>query len=167
MTKCILNFIVGNPGPGVPRREPLMVYYDLAEAHRLGEVCAFVTVGSGLDLDYARLLGINVDDLLLVQVSTGNKALWLAKLLVDSGEVDVVIVDLLMPGDPREGTPDDTTVGMQPRMMRQAMSELAGRPQSHTLRLFTNQTTTDSSPGAPLRAGDHSLEFDDNMTREG
>jgi recombination protein RecA len=126
-----------------------LAYYALAEAQRIGGVCAFVAVGSKLDLGYARRIGVNVGELLLAHVKTNAEALRLAELLAESGMVDVVVVDSLKtvtPPNPPEGTQDDTAADAQIQMMSQTVRKMARcAQQTKTLCLITSQ--------APERVG--------------
>jgi recombination protein RecA len=120
-----------------------LVYHVLAEAQRLGGVCAFIDAEHAMDPLYAQKIGVNIDDLLVSQPDYGEQALEIADMLVRSGAVDLVAVDSVAALTPRaelEGQMGDQTVGLQARMMSQAMRKLAGNlNRTQTLCLFTNQ----------------------------
>ena len=120
-----------------------LVYHVLAEAQKLGGVCAFIDAEHAMDPLYARNLGVNIDELLVSQPDYGEQALEIADMLVRSGAVDVVAVDSVAALTPRaelEGQMGDQTVGVQARMMSQAMRKLAGNlNRTQTLCLFVNQ----------------------------
>jgi recombination protein RecA len=120
-----------------------LVYHVLAEAQRLGGTVAFIDAEHAMDPIYARNIGVDIDNLLVSQPDYGEQALEIADMLVRSGAVDVVAVDSVAALTPRaelEGQMGDTTVGLQARMMSQAMRKLAGTlNRTNTLCLFTNQ----------------------------
>jgi recombination protein RecA len=120
-----------------------LVYHVLAEAQRLGGVCAFIDAEHAMDPLYAQNIGVNIDDLLVSQPDYGEQALEIADMLVRSGAVDIVAVDSVAALTPRaelEGQMGDQTVGLQARMMSQAMRKLAGNlNRTGTLCLFVNQ----------------------------
>src|SRR4249920_2382629 len=120
-----------------------LVYHVIAEAQKLGGVCAFIDAEHAMDPLYARNLGVNIDELLVSQPDYGEQALEIADMLVRSGAVDVVAVDSVAALTPRvelEGQMGDQSVGLQARMMSQAMRKLAGNlNRTQTLCLFTNQ----------------------------
>src|SRR5437867_833983 len=120
-----------------------MVYHVLAEAQRLGGVCAFIDAEHAMDPLYAKQIGVDIDELLVSQPDYGEQALEIADMLVRSGAVDVVAVDSVAALTPRaelEGQMGDQTVGLQARMMSQAMRKLAGNlNRTQTLCVFTNQ----------------------------
>jgi recombination protein RecA len=120
-----------------------LLYHILAEAQRLGGVCAFIDAEHAMDPLYARNIGVDIDELLVSQPDYGEQALEIADMLVRSGAVDVVSVDSVAALTPRaelEGQMGDTTVGLQARMMSQAMRKLAGNlNRTSTLCIFTNQ----------------------------
>src|SRR5213596_2780965 len=115
----------------------------IAEAQRMGGIAAFVDAEHALDPTYAHRLGVNIDELLVSQPDSGEQALEIADLLVRSGAMDVVAVDSVAALTPRaelEGQMGDQTVGLQARMMSQAMRKLAGNlNRTQTLCIFTNQ----------------------------
>ncbi|GAA3541004.1 recombinase RecA [Zobellella aerophila] len=115
----------------------------VAEAQRQGKVCAFVDAEHALDPVYAGKLGVNVDDLLVSQPDTGEQALEICDMLVRSGAVDVIIVDSVAALTPRaeiEGEMGDSHVGLQARLMSQALRKLTGNIKSaNCLCIFINQ----------------------------
>jgi recombination protein RecA len=120
-----------------------LLYHVLAEAQKLGGVCAFIDAEHAMDPLYARNIGVDIDELLVSQPDYGEQALEIADMLVRSGAVDVVAVDSVAALTPRaelEGQMGDQTVGLQARMMSQAMRKLAGNlNRTGTLCIFTNQ----------------------------
>ncbi|GAA4652330.1 recombinase RecA [Kistimonas scapharcae] len=115
----------------------------IAEAQKQGATCAFVDAEHALDPEYARRLGVNVDDLYVSQPDTGEQALEITDMLVRSGAVDVVIVDsvaALVPKAEIEGEMGDSHVGLQARLMSQALRKLTGSiKQANCLVVFINQ----------------------------
>jgi len=115
----------------------------LAEAQRKGGVVAFIDVEHALDPGYARACGVNVDELLVSQPDTGEDALQITETLIRSGGVDCVVVDsvaALLPKAEIEGEIGDSFVGLQARLMSQALRKLAGAVnRSNTALVFTNQ----------------------------
>jgi recombination protein RecA len=140
---------------GVPRGRVVEIYgpessgkttlcqHIIAEAQKIGGVCAFVDVEHALDPTYAEKCGVNIDDLYVSQPDTGEQALEITEALVRSGAVDVVVVDsvaALVPRAEIEGEMGDAHVGLQARLMSQALRKLAGIvKQSNCLLIFTNQ----------------------------
>jgi recombination protein RecA len=120
-----------------------LLYHVLAEAQKLGGVCAFIDAEHAMDPLYARNIGVDIDELLVSQPDYGEQALEIADMLVRSGAVDIVAVDSVAALTPRaelEGQMGDQTVGLQARMMSQAMRKLAGNlNRTSTLCIFTNQ----------------------------
>ena len=120
-----------------------LVYHVIAEAQKLGGVCAFIDAEHAMDPVYAQTIGVDIDELLVSQPDYGEQALEIADMLVRSGAVDLVAVDSVAALTPRaelEGQMWDQTVGLQARMMSQAMRKLAGNlNRAQTLCLFTNQ----------------------------
>jgi recombination protein RecA len=114
-----------------------------AEAQKLGGVCAFIDMEHALDPAYAERCGVNVDELYVSQPDTGEQALEIAETLVRSGAVDVVIIDsvaALVPRAEIEGDMGDAHMGLQARLMSQAMRKLSGAiKQTNTAVIFTNQ----------------------------
>ena len=115
----------------------------IAEAQRRGGVAAFIDVEHALDPAYARACGVNVDELLVSQPDTGEQALEITETLIRSGGIDCVVVDsvaALVPRAEIEGEMGDSFVGIQARLMSQALRKLTGAvSRSHTSLIFTNQ----------------------------
>ncbi|HEY7131100.1 MAG TPA: recombinase RecA [Candidatus Limnocylindrales bacterium] len=115
----------------------------IAEAQRKGGVAAFIDVEHALDPAYARACGVNVDELLVSQPDTGEQALEITETLIRSGGVDCVVVDsvaALVPRAEIEGEMGDSFVGIQARLMSQALRKLTGAvSRSNTALIFTNQ----------------------------
>jgi recombination protein RecA len=115
----------------------------IAEAQRAGGVAAFVDAEHALDPAYAARLGVAIDDILISQPDTGEQALEITDMLVRSGAIDVIVVDsvaALVPRAELEGEMGDVTVGLQARLMSQAMRKLAGSlNRSQTTCIFINQ----------------------------
>ncbi len=120
-----------------------LIYHVLAEAQKLGGVCAFIDAEHAMDPLYAKEIGVDIDELLVSQPDYGEQALEIADMLVRSGAVDVVSIDSVAALTPRvelEGQMGDQTVGAQARMMSQAMRKLAGNlNRTNTLCILTNQ----------------------------
>lgn len=120
-----------------------MCLHTVAEAQKLGGICAFIDAEHALDVAYARNLGVDVDELLVSQPDTGEQALEIADMLVRSGATDVIVVDsvaALVPRAEIEGEMGDTHVGLQARLMSQALRKLAGNvARSNTMIIFINQ----------------------------
>ncbi|WP_312376339.1 recombinase RecA [Stutzerimonas nitrititolerans] len=115
----------------------------IAAAQRMGATCAFVDAEHALDPDYAGKLGVNVDDLLVSQPDTGEQALEITDMLVRSNAVDVIIVDsvaALVPKAEIEGEMGDAHVGLQARLMSQALRKITGNiKNANCLVIFINQ----------------------------
>ncbi|MBT8768644.1 recombinase RecA [Metapseudomonas boanensis] len=115
----------------------------IAEAQKQGATCAFVDAEHALDPDYAGKLGVNVDDLLVSQPDTGEQALEITDMLVRSNAVDVIIVDsvaALVPKAEIEGEMGDSHVGLQARLMSQALRKITGNiKNANCLVIFINQ----------------------------
>jgi recombination protein RecA len=115
----------------------------VAEAQKLGGTCAFIDMEHALDPSYASRCGVDVESLLISQPDTGEQALEIAESLVRSGAVDVVVVDsvaALVPRAEIEGDMGDSPMGMQARLMSQALRKLSGAiKQTNTAVVFTNQ----------------------------
>ncbi len=115
----------------------------IAEAQRRGGICAFIDAEHAMDPTYARRIGVNIDELLVSQPDTGEQALEIAELLIRSGAVDVVAIDSVAALTPKaeiEGEMGDSHVGLQARLMSQALRKLAGTlNRTDTICLFTNQ----------------------------
>jgi recombination protein RecA len=120
-----------------------LVYHIIAEAQARGGVCAFIDTEHAIDPAYARRIGVNTDELLVSQPDHGEQALEIVDILVRSGAVDVVAVDSVAALTPRvelEGQMGDSHVGLQARLMSQALRKLAGNlNRAKTVCLFTNQ----------------------------
>ncbi|HOC30963.1 MAG TPA: recombinase RecA, partial [Armatimonadota bacterium] len=140
---------------GVPRGRIVEIYgtessgkttiamHIAAEAQRQGGTAAIIDAEHAVDPVYAKALGVNVDDLLISQPDTGEEALEITDALVRSGAVDVVIIDsvaALVPKAEIEGEMGDTHVGIQARLMSQALRKLGGNlSKSDTCAIFINQ----------------------------
>jgi recombination protein RecA len=140
---------------GVPRGRVVEIYgpessgkttlalHVVAEAQRNGGIAAFIDAEHALDPIYAKALGVDVDELLISQPDTGEQALEIADILIRSGALDVVIVDsvaALVPRAEIEGEMGDTHVGLQARLMSQALRKLtANINRSQTTAVFINQ----------------------------
>jgi len=115
----------------------------VAECQKLGGTAAFIDAEHALDPNYARKLGVDVDNLLVSQPDTGEQALEIADMLVRSGGIDVIVVDSVAALTPRaeiEGEMGDQHVGLQARLMSQALRKLTGNiKRSNTLVIFINQ----------------------------
>jgi recombination protein RecA len=120
-----------------------LVYHVIAEAQRRGGIAAFIDAEHAMDPQYARRIGVNIEELLVSQPDTGEQALEIAELLVRSGALDVVAVDSVAALTPKaeiEGEMGDSHVGLQARLMSQALRELAGTlNRTDTICIFTNQ----------------------------
>ena len=140
---------------GLPRGRVVEIYgpessgkttltlHVIAEAQKQGGVAAFIDAEHALDPGYARKLGVRVDDLLISQPDTGEQALEIADMLVRSGGIDIVVIDSVAALTPRaeiEGEMGDSHVGLQARLMSQALRKLtAVIKRSNTLVIFINQ----------------------------
>ena len=140
---------------GVPRGRIVEIYgpessgkttlalHIAAEAQRNGGIAAFIDAEHALDPSYASALGVDVDELLISQPDTGEQALEITDMLIRSGALDVVIIDsvaALVPRAEIEGEMGDTHMGLQARLMSQALRKLAGSiNRSHTTAIFINQ----------------------------
>ena len=115
----------------------------MAEAQKAGGVCAFVDAEHALDPQYARKLGVDLDELLISQPDTGEQALEITDTLVRSGAVSMIVVDsvaALTPKSELEGDMGDSSVGVQARLMSQAMRKLTGSiSRSNCMVIFINQ----------------------------
>lgn len=115
----------------------------VAEAQRMGGLAAFVDAEHALDVTYARHIGVNTDDLLISQPDTGEQALEIAEVLVRSGALDVLVIDsvaALVPRSELEGDMGDAQMGLQARLMSQALRKLTGSiGRSKTTVIFINQ----------------------------
>lgn len=140
---------------GIPRGRVVEVYgpessgkttvalHILAEAQKLGGTAAFIDAEHALDPTYAKNIGVDIDNLLVSQPDTGEQALEIAEALVRSGAVDVIVVDsvaALVPRAEIEGEMGDSHVGLQARLMSQALRKLTGAiSKSNTVTIFINQ----------------------------
>jgi len=120
-----------------------LAQHIVAEAQALNGVCAFIDMEHALDPVYAERCGVDVDNLYISQPDTGEQALEIAETLVRSGAVDIVVIDsvaALVPRSEIEGDMGDATMGMQARLMSQALRKLSGAiKQTNTAVIFTNQ----------------------------
>jgi recombination protein RecA len=140
---------------GVPRGRIVEIYgpessgkttlclHIVAEAQKLGGVCGYIDAEHAMDIGYARKLGVRTDDLLLSQPDTGEQGLEIAEMLVRSGAIDVLVVDsvaALVPKAELEGEMGDAHMGVQARLMSQALRKLTGAvAKSQTCLIFINQ----------------------------
>ncbi|MFY7778796.1 MAG: recombinase RecA [Elstera sp.] len=140
---------------GLPRGRIIEIYgpessgkttlalHVIAEAQKAGGTCAFVDAEHALDPSYARKLGVNIDELLISQPDAGEQALEIADTLVRSGAIDVLVIDsvaALVPRAELEGEMGDTHVGLQARLMSQALRKLTGTiSKSRCMVIFINQ----------------------------
>jgi len=140
---------------GIPRGRIVEIYgpessgkttltlHIIAEAQKMGGKAAFIDAEHALDPDYAKNLGVDVDELLVSQPDTGEQALEICEMLVRSGALDVVVIDsvaALVPKAEIQGDMGDSHVGLQARLMSQALRKLAGSiNKSHTSVIFINQ----------------------------
>ncbi|MEZ5099427.1 MAG: recombinase RecA [Thermoleophilia bacterium] len=120
-----------------------LIYHVIAEAQRKGGACAFIDAEHAMDPAYAAKIGVNIDDLLVSQPDNGEQALEIAELLIRSGALDVVAIDSVAALTPKaeiEGEMGDSFVGLQARLMSQALRKLAGTlNKTGTVCIFTNQ----------------------------
>ena len=140
---------------GLPRGRVVEIYgpesggkttlslHVVAEAQRVGGVAAFIDAEHALDPQYAKAIGVDIDNLLVSQPDTGEQALEITELLVRSGAVDIIVIDsvaALVPRAEIEGEMGDSHVGLQARLMSQALRKLTGiLSKSHTTAIFINQ----------------------------
>jgi recombination protein RecA len=115
----------------------------VAEAQRNGGTCAYIDAEHAMDPVYARAIGVNIDELLISQPDTGEQGLEIADMLIRSGSLDVIVIDsvaALVPRAEIEGEMGDTHVGLQARLMSQALRKLtANLNRSQTIAIFINQ----------------------------
>jgi recombination protein RecA len=121
-----------------------LALHAVAEAQKKGGTCAFIDAEHALDPVYARKLGVDIDELLISQPDAGEQALEIADTLVRSGAIDVLVIDsvaALVPRAELEGEMGDTHVGLQARLMSQALRKLTGSSiaRSNSLIIFINQ----------------------------
>jgi recombination protein RecA len=140
---------------GVPRGRIVEIYgpessgkstlalHLVAEAQRNGGTCAYIDAEHAMDPNYAKAIGVNIDDLLISQPDTGEQALEIADMLVRSGAIEVIVIDSVAALTPRaelEGDMGDTHVGLQARLMSQALRKLTGTlNKTGTIAVFINQ----------------------------
>ncbi|MDN6679150.1 MAG: recombinase RecA, partial [Yaniella sp.] len=140
---------------GLPRGRVVEIYgpessgkttvalHAVAEAQRKGGIAAFIDAEHALDPEYAKKLGVDTDALLVSQPDTGEQALEIMDMLIGSGALDIVVIDsvaALVPRAEIEGEMGDTHVGLQARLMSQALRKITGRlAQSKTTAVFINQ----------------------------
>lgn len=140
---------------GIPRGRVMEIYgpessgkttvalHMIAEAQKLGGFAAFIDAEHALDPEYAKRLGVDIDNLLISQPDNGEQALEIADALVRSGAIDIIVVDsvaALVPRAEIEGDMGDSHVGLQARLMSQALRKLTGIiSKSHTSMIFINQ----------------------------
>jgi recombination protein RecA len=120
-----------------------LAMHVVAEAQRTGGICAYVDAEHAMDPVYAEAIGVNVDDLLISQPDTGEQALEIADMLIRSGALDVLVIDsvaALVPRAELEGEMGDAHVGLQARLMSQALRKLTGSlNKTRTIAIFINQ----------------------------
>jgi recombination protein RecA len=120
-----------------------LAMHVVAEAQRNGGICAYIDAEHAMDPVYARAIGVNIDDLLISQPDTGEQALEIADMLIRSGALDVLVIDSVAALTPRaelEGEMGDIHVGLQARLMSQALRKLTGSiSKSNTIAVFINQ----------------------------
>ncbi len=137
----------------------------IAECQKAGGTAAFIDAEHALDPIYAGKLGVNVDDLLVSQPDTGEQALEIADMLVRSGSVDILVIDSVAALTPRaeiEGDMGDTHVGLQARLMSQALRKITGNiKRSNCLVIFINQIRMKIGVmfGSPETTGGNALKF--------
>jgi recombination protein RecA len=140
---------------GLPRGRVIEVYgpessgkstlamHVVAEAQRNGGICAYIDAEHAMDPGYAARIGVDVDELLISQPDTGEQALEIADILVRSGSIDVIVIDSVAALTPRaeiEGDMGDTHVGLQARLMSQALRKITGSlSKTDTICIFINQ----------------------------
>jgi recombination protein RecA len=115
----------------------------VAEAQRNGGICAYIDAEHAMDPVYAKAIGVDIDELLISQPDTGEQGLEIADMLIRSGAIDVIVVDSVAALTPRaeiEGEMGDSHVGLQARLMSQALRKLTGTlSKSRTIAVFINQ----------------------------
>ena len=120
-----------------------LAMHAVAEAQRNGGICAYIDAEHAMDPVYAGAIGVNIDDLLISQPDTGEQALEIADMLIRSGALDILVIDSVAALTPRaeiEGEMGDTHVGLQARLMSQALRKLTGTlSKSDTIAIFINQ----------------------------
>src|ERR1022692_3317172 len=120
-----------------------LAMHVVAEAQRNGGICAYIDAEHAMDPVYAKAIGLNIDDLLISQPATGEQGLEIADRLTRSGAIDVIVIDAGAALPPRaeiEGDMGDTHVGLQARLMSQALRKItANLSRSNTVAIFINQ----------------------------
>jgi recombination protein RecA len=120
-----------------------LALHVVAEAQRNGGICAYIDAEHALDPVYAKAIGVDIDELFISQPDTGEQGLEIADMLIRSGAIDVVVIDSVAALTPRaeiEGDMGDTHVGLQARLMSQALRKLTGTlSKSNTIAVFINQ----------------------------
>jgi len=120
-----------------------LALHVVAEAQRNGGICAYIDAEHALDPVYAKAIGVDIDEMLISQPDTGEQGLEIADMLIRSGAIDVVVIDSVAALTPRaeiEGEMGDTHVGLQARLMSQALRKLTGTlAKSNTIAVFINQ----------------------------
>jgi|SRR5690625_309300 len=120
-----------------------LALHAIAEVQRQGGTAAFIDAEHALDVNYAQALGVNIEDLLLAQPNSGEDALGIAEELINSGAIDIFVVDsvaALVPRAELEGEMGDAQIGLQARLMSQAMRKIAGYlSESKAIAIFINQ----------------------------
>src|SRR5437879_1809362 len=120
-----------------------LAMHVVAEAQRNGGICAYVDAEHAMDPVYAKAIGVDIDELLISQPDTGEQALEIADMLIRSGALDVLVIDSVAALTPRaeiEGEMGDAHVGLQARLMSQALRKLTGSlSRSNTIAVFINQ----------------------------
>jgi recombination protein RecA len=137
--RCRITEIYGPESSG----KTTLALHAIAEAQKKGGMAAFIDAEHALDISYANKLGVNCDDLLVSQPDNGEQALEIAEILVRSGAMDIVVVDsvaALVPRAEIEGEMGDAHMGLQARLMSQALRKLTGTiSKTHTSLVFINQ----------------------------
>jgi recombination protein RecA len=155
ISTCAVNLDAAIGIGGIPRGRVTEIYgpessgkttltlHMIASAQRAGGIAAFIDAEHALDVDYARKLGVDIESLLISQPDTGEQALGIVETLVNSGAIDIVVVDsvaALVPKAEIEGDMGDSHVGLQARLMSQALRKLTGAiSRSKTAVVFINQ----------------------------
>jgi recombination protein RecA len=120
-----------------------LAMHVVAEAQRNGGICAYIDAEHAMDPVYAKAIGVDIDELFISQPDTGEQGLEIADMLIRSGAIDVVVIDSVAALTPRaeiEGDMGDTHVGLQARLMSQALRKLTGTlSKSNTIAIFINQ----------------------------
>src|SRR5207249_11472253 len=150
-------------GPEASGKSTLAMHV-VAEAQRNGGICAYIDAEHAMDPGYARAIGVDIDELLISQPDTGEQALEIADTLIRSGALDVIVIDSVAALTPRaeiEGEMGDSHVGLQARLMSQALRKLTGTlNKTKTICVFINQLrekigvmfgSPESTPGGRAR----------------